>query len=298
MGKPAATDRPPLLSLSHSFTLDFVVLCNGTKAEALAMKEELRGLLDTMGLTLSEEKTKVTHITEGYVFLGYQTIREIGTQGKMTPKVLIPESASKKFSHTIRRILAPRTANEALSAKILALNQLTRGWCEYYRSTSAPSPVFRRLSNELYWLMTHWLGRKYKLSIPEVLQKYWIGNAFSTKSTRLIMPNEYKARRRLLKRWHNPYTEKEEIVRERIIWYESLWTGTENRQGWSDIREEVIALKGTTCHICGKELHESEVEVHHTKPRARFKDKTEADRMKHLQPTCTSAIPHHSRVIE
>ena len=42
---------------------DFVVLCNGTKAEALAMKEELRGLLSTMGLTLSEEKTKVTHIT-------------------------------------------------------------------------------------------------------------------------------------------------------------------------------------------------------------------------------------------
>jgi len=42
---------------------DFVVLCNGTKAEALAIKEELRGLLSTMGLTLSEEKTKVTHIT-------------------------------------------------------------------------------------------------------------------------------------------------------------------------------------------------------------------------------------------
>jgi RNA-directed DNA polymerase len=42
---------------------DFVVLCNGTKAEALAMKEELRGLLSTMGLTLAEEKTKVTHIT-------------------------------------------------------------------------------------------------------------------------------------------------------------------------------------------------------------------------------------------
>jgi RNA-directed DNA polymerase len=42
---------------------DFVVLCNGTKAEALAMKEELKELLSTMGLTLSEEKTKVTHIT-------------------------------------------------------------------------------------------------------------------------------------------------------------------------------------------------------------------------------------------
>src|SRR5262249_24809446 len=50
---------------------DFVVLCNGTKAEAQAMKEELGGLLNSMGLKLSEEKTKLTHITEGFTFLGY-----------------------------------------------------------------------------------------------------------------------------------------------------------------------------------------------------------------------------------
>ena len=56
----------------------FVVLCNGTKAEALAMKEELKEFLSTKGLTLSEEKTKITHITEGFKFLGYQIIREIG----------------------------------------------------------------------------------------------------------------------------------------------------------------------------------------------------------------------------
>jgi RNA-directed DNA polymerase len=50
---------------------DFIVLCNGTKAEALKMKEELKTVLDHMGLTLSEEKTKITHITEGFDFLGY-----------------------------------------------------------------------------------------------------------------------------------------------------------------------------------------------------------------------------------
>jgi predicted HNH restriction endonuclease len=85
-------------------------------------------------------------------------------------------------------------------------------------------------------------------------------------------------------------TEKEEIVRERILFYEDLWTGTERRQGGMDIREEGILLaKGTTCYVCGTELHPSEVEVDHfTKPRATFKDKTEADRMKHLQPICTS----------
>lgn len=85
------------------------------------------------------------------------------------------------------------------------------------------------------------------------------------------------------------YTAKEAIVREKILWYDTLWIGNEDRRGWSDIREEVIALKGTTCHMCGTELHVSEVEIDHaTKPRARFKDKREADRMKHLQPICTS----------
>src|SRR4029450_6803233 len=58
-GKLAATDRSRLPSLSHSFTLDWVVLCNGTKAQAHAIKEELKGVLSTMGLTLPEEKTKV-----------------------------------------------------------------------------------------------------------------------------------------------------------------------------------------------------------------------------------------------
>ena len=42
---------------------DFIVLCNGTKADAHNMKEELKTLLHTMGLTLSEDKTKITHIT-------------------------------------------------------------------------------------------------------------------------------------------------------------------------------------------------------------------------------------------
>jgi hypothetical protein len=67
-----------------------VVLCNGTKAEAHAIKEELKEVLRTMGLTLSEDKTKVTHITEGFTFLGYRIIRGVGASGKMVPKVLIP----------------------------------------------------------------------------------------------------------------------------------------------------------------------------------------------------------------
>src|SRR3989449_11574367 len=151
MGKPAATARPCLRSLSHSFTLDCVVLCNGTKAEAHAMKKELGEFLSTMGLTLSEEKTKVTHITEGFDFLGYRVIRQRGTKGNMVPKVLVPKKAIDRFRSKLREMLARHTAEESIGLKIQKLNWLTRGWCEYYRSTSGPSKVFKEIAHELFW---------------------------------------------------------------------------------------------------------------------------------------------------
>src|SRR5438445_596359 len=80
---------------------DFVVLGNGTKAEAHAMKEELKGILSTMGLMLSGAKTKVSHITEGFTFLGYRVIRSMGRNGKMVTKIEIPEVAIKKFQQKI-----------------------------------------------------------------------------------------------------------------------------------------------------------------------------------------------------
>jgi RNA-directed DNA polymerase len=124
---------------------DFVVVCSGTKAKAQEMKQELGGLLRNMGLTLSEEKTRLTHITEGFDFLGYRIIRRIGTNGTMVPKVLIPEEAIKRFQAKITGMLTPDTHNSSVNAKIIALNRVIRGWCQYYRNTSSPSDVFGAL---------------------------------------------------------------------------------------------------------------------------------------------------------
>jgi RNA-directed DNA polymerase len=280
---------------------DWVVLCNGTKAQAHAIKEELKGVLSTMGLTLSEEKTKVTHITEGFTFLGYRVIKEMGRNGRMIAKVEIPKAAIKKFQQKMRRILSPSSTNESLNAKIEAMNWLTRGWCEYYRCTNNPSETFKPLSNEGYWLMAHWLGRKYKSRISAVLQKYTKDNTFYTRTRTLIRPETYKAKRFVAKTWHNPYTEKEmvkeekdRVKRESLFSYDQVWIGHEDRQGWWDLREEMIYLKGTVCAIqgpgCisqGKPLHPSEVEMDHIIPRAKFQNPREADYTNNVQPACT-----------
>jgi hypothetical protein len=73
--------------------------------------------------------------------LGYRIIRAIGSRGTMVPKVLIPEEAIKRYRHKVREITAPHTNGESVKAKIIALNQLTRGWCQYY---SIPSGAWQK----------------------------------------------------------------------------------------------------------------------------------------------------------
>lgn len=58
MGKPAATDRPRLTSLSHSFTLDLVMGFQH-QADAIRFLEDFRERLAKFGLELHPEKTRL-----------------------------------------------------------------------------------------------------------------------------------------------------------------------------------------------------------------------------------------------
>ena len=212
----------------------------------------------------------------------------------MVTKVLIPDKAIKKFQYKMRSIFSPSTTSQSFNAVITAQNALTRGWCEYYRCTNNPSKAFDKLSNELFRLTAHWLGRKYKASIPAIMKKYRTGNTFGTKTRKLISPFEYKAKRFVAKTWHNPYTEtekvqgeKDRIKRESLLSYNQLWDGHEDRQGRMDLREEVLLRDGPRCSVCKKMFHPYEVQIDHIIPRARFKDPKDADRLTNLQVLCT-----------
>ena len=70
---------------------DFVVLCESDKAAAMAMREELQLFLARqLRLTLSLPKTKVTHVKDGFEFLGFHIEKSIGQSGKCVPKAFEP----------------------------------------------------------------------------------------------------------------------------------------------------------------------------------------------------------------
>ncbi len=154
--------------------------------------------------------------------------------------------------------------------------------------------MFSQIGTELFWDMAHWLGRKYESNMPAIMQRFRKDNTFRTKAIPLVMPTEYKAKKLLVKTWHNPYTapekvmkEKDRLKRESLFCDDKLWRGHEDRQEGMDLREEVILRDGPTCKSCGNTFHPSEVQVDHKIPRARFKNPLDADRLENLQVLCT-----------
>src|SRR4030095_16392043 len=55
---------------------DFVVMVSGTRADTEALRTEVSAVIQPMGLRLSEEKTVITHIEEGFDFLGWRIQRQ------------------------------------------------------------------------------------------------------------------------------------------------------------------------------------------------------------------------------
>jgi hypothetical protein len=182
------------------------VLCDGTKRQAEEMRQELaQFLMTTLKLELSIEKTQITHVSRGFIFLGFQIERTTGRGGKPVPKVRIPDTALRRIRHKIEQVLAPATCQASVRAKIIALNRIIRGWCEYYRSTASPGVYFRRLNYVVFWKMAHWLGRKFKLSMPRVMRRFLRHNSFATKKARLKMPSEFTTKWYRLRTIPNPY---------------------------------------------------------------------------------------------
>ena len=270
---------------------DFVILCNGRKEEAEGMKEELSDFLkNSLKLNLSKEKTKVTHINDGFKFLGFWIQRRPGNNGMKT-KVDIPKEARERVLGKLTHATDKTSYQDSLNTKIQAMNRITSGWCRYYQYTSRASSNFGWLENESFWLLAHWTGRKFCLQMPEVMRRYNQGNRLGTKEYHLIRAYQefptlhYKVR--FLK--PNPYTMQEEIQREEFP-EDTHWTGWETRPGMADLRPAVLARDDLRCQKCGEKILPEQAHVDHKRPVRRFKKPVDANRMDNLQTLC---IPCH-----
>src|SRR3982750_3510534 len=145
------------------------LLITGTSKGLL--RDQVRPLvadfLKERGLELSHEKTRITHVEEGFDFLGQDVPRY--RDGKVLTK---PSSRSvKAFLSKIRETIADSGSLRA-GELIRRLNQQIKGWTMYHRY-SASKRTFTYVDHRIFQMVWHWCRRRH----PTKSQK-WIRTTY------------------------------------------------------------------------------------------------------------------------
>lgn len=138
---------------------DFVITGNSKELLEHEIKPLVREFLAERGLELSEEKTKVTHIMEGFDFLG-QNVRKYRF-GKSNEKLLIKPAKKnvKAFLTDIRETIhALRMAKQ--DTVIEKLNPKITGWANYHRPIVAKD-TFSKVDYSIWRALWKWARRRH-----------------------------------------------------------------------------------------------------------------------------------------
>ena len=139
---------------------DFVVVIHGDRADAEALREEVAAVLAPAGLRLSETKTTIAHIDEGFDFLGWRIQRH---RKRGTAKHFVYTYPSKtslaKVMATVKT-LCRQGRNEPLSELLRRLNPVLRGWTNYFRH-GVSKATFGYLRAYTWARVVNWLRRKH-----------------------------------------------------------------------------------------------------------------------------------------
>jgi len=132
---------------------DFVV--TASNRETLEeIKEMVKTFLLERGLTLSEEKTMITHIQDGFDFLGWNF-------RKYNDKLIIKpsEKSVRKVKQTISKtIKSNKTSTQ--QGLIFQLNQVIRGWAEYHHTVCAKE-TFSKIDYNTWEMLWRWAKRRH-----------------------------------------------------------------------------------------------------------------------------------------
>ncbi len=170
---------------------DFVIICK-SEPQAEQIKEEIaEHISQKVGLTLSEEKSNITHITKGFNFLGFNfrkykdtgkkrtTLKKAKNKNptKWSDYTLLIKPEKSKILNLLRDCKKTLETNQNYTqADILKLlNPKLRGWAMYYRHVNS-ARTFATINHELWWKLYYWAKRRHpNKSNGWIIQKYFSG---------------------------------------------------------------------------------------------------------------------------
>lgn len=134
---------------------DFII--TAAKREMIENEIEplVKAFLQERGLSLSLEKTKITHIKDGFDFLSQNTRKYSKGQVLTRPA----KKAIIEIRHRLREITF-RNLNAKPKQLIAQLNSVLRGWTNYHRHIVSKE-IFKEIDFYLWHLLGRWSKRRH-----------------------------------------------------------------------------------------------------------------------------------------
>ena len=150
---------------------DFMVIVKGNRAQAEQICKECQMFLEgELKLTLNMEKTHITHVNDGFTFLGHRIIRKRGPRGTMRTVTTIPKDKFKNFA---RKLVKELSGNYSVNKidMVESLNRKLAGWANFYQFTNYTAVMYGKMDRIVFWKLAHWLARKYRTSIKSLMRR-------------------------------------------------------------------------------------------------------------------------------
>jgi RNA-directed DNA polymerase len=155
------------------FADDYVVVLGGyAKADARNLKQAMASWLqENLGVTQHPDKTRITHWTEKFRFLGYDLQGRRNLNGTRWLRLTIPPEAERDLKQRVKRLCS--YTQIPASDLFMSVNALMRGWTQYYRYANNATARFGYLTGVVYWLTAHYLGRIHRCSIKKIMRSHY-----------------------------------------------------------------------------------------------------------------------------
>ncbi|MEX3930028.1 group II intron reverse transcriptase/maturase [Paraburkholderia sp. BR10936] len=152
---------------------DFVISARSREWIETEILPKVTAFLAARGLTLSATKTKITHIDDGFDFLG-QTVRRYNGQLLIKPS----KESMNNFLREVRTVIkGHRSGTQA--ALIKRLNPMITGWANYHRAVVSKK-IFSRVDSEIWHMLWRWIKRRH----PGKGKRWMVAKYFRRKNHR------------------------------------------------------------------------------------------------------------------
>ena len=264
-----------------------VFLTRSNRKQAERLREEIRNFLrEICGLELSADKTRITHVRDGYDFLGFNISVGVGKSGNLVPKLRVGRKAIAKIRIRLGEVLRYRPAQESISVRLERASSVIRGWSNYFKIAHNFSQVAHGLDHKAFWIATKAICRKEDISTAQCLRKYRLQNTIAvheecalacfqdTASTYYVSsPKPYQSG------CNQPYLEDDE-------WEVSFVFPDRARPGSGDLKWKALVRDGFHCRSCGVKVSSKTSQADHIVPVNRFANLQQANSLDNIQTLC------------